>query len=147
GEEKKEEEKTQQKEMPDPITKRSTMQDQARPITSEQRRARIGKACRLMKKNDMGALLLMGGTTLDYFTGIKWRISETRLAVVLTEDGAAFIVCPAFEEARAKEQIEDGLLDNSTSIRTWQEHENPYHLVADGLRERGLATSRLGIEE
>jgi len=147
GEANKEEEKNQENELPDPITKLSTMKDQARPITSEERRARIGKACRLMKKNDMGALLLMGGTTLDYFTGIKWRISERMLAVVLTQDGAAFIVCPAFEEARAKEQIEGGPLDNSTSIRTWQEHENPYHLVADGLRERGLATSRLGIEE
>ena len=32
-------------------------------------------------------------------------------------------------------------------VRTWQEDESPYQRVAQGLKERGLATGKLGIEE
>ena len=32
-------------------------------------------------------------------------------------------------------------------MRTWHEHESPYELVAKGLRDRGIATGRLGVEE
>ena len=32
-------------------------------------------------------------------------------------------------------------------VRTWQEDESPYQLVAQGLKERGMASGKLGIEE
>ena len=32
-------------------------------------------------------------------------------------------------------------------VRTWQEDENPYQRVAQGLKERGMASGKLGIEE
>src|SRR5699024_8110995 len=85
--------------------------------------------------------------TLDYFTGMKWRVSERMLAVVIPQKGESFMICPAFEEARAMEQLENGPLAGSVSILTWEEHENPYQLIAQGLKEQGLATGKLGIEE
>ena len=32
-------------------------------------------------------------------------------------------------------------------VRVWQEDESPYQRVAQGLKERGIATGKLGIEE
>jgi Xaa-Pro dipeptidase len=56
-------------------------------------------------------------------------------------------VCPKFEEERAMEQVRTGPLDRGTEVRTWEEDESPWALVADGLRSRGIATGTLGIEE
>jgi Xaa-Pro dipeptidase len=49
---------------------------------------------------------------------------------------------PAFEKDRALEGIGDG-----ADVRTWEEHESPYALAAGLLRERKVATGRLGVEE
>ncbi len=59
-------------------------------------------------------------------------------------EGEPFFVCPAFEEGRAREQIALGPFTGTADVRTWHEHESPYALVAAGLRDRGIATGRLG---
>ena len=100
-----------------------------------------------MTANSLGAIVLTGGTSLDYFTGLQWGLSERLLALVLPVRGTPFVVCPAFEHDRAVEQIAAGPLGANASVRIWQEHENPYALIAQGLRELGLATGRVGIEE
>ena len=56
-------------------------------------------------------------------------------------------MCPAFEEERAREQIAAGPLGANADVRTWQEDEDPYALVAAGLKDRGIGAGRLGIEE
>jgi Xaa-Pro dipeptidase len=66
---------------------------------------------------------------------------------VLPAKGAAFYVCPAFEEGRAREQIINAPEGAQPDVRVWQEDENPYQLIAQGLKERGIATGMLGIEE
>src|SRR5699024_8032012 len=133
---------TQENNLLGPIAELSSMNDQAEPITAAERRFRIEKARRLMKQHNIDAVLMMGGTTLDYFTGMKWRVRERMLAVVIPQKGESFMICPAFEEARAMEQLENGPLAGSVSILTWEEHDNPYQLI-----EQGLATGKLGIEE
>ena len=100
-----------------------------------------------MRDNGLNAIMLTGGTSLDYFTGIEWGLSERLLAVILPAAGNPFLVTPAFEHARAMEQVAAGPLDTGTDVMTWQEHESPYALVAQGLQSRGLATGKLGIEE
>jgi Xaa-Pro dipeptidase len=55
-------------------------------------------------------------------------------------------VCPAFEEDRAHEQLALGPLAK-TEVRTWNEDESPFERVAQGLKDRGVASGRLGIEE
>jgi Xaa-Pro dipeptidase len=67
--------------------------------------------------------------------------------MVLPAKGAAFYVCPAFEEGRAREQLGNSPEAESPDVRTWQEDESPYQHVAQGLKERGMATGRVGIEE
>ncbi len=133
--------------LPPSIAALSSMRDRARPITLEERRARIEKARALMRERSLNGILLTGGTSLEYFTGIRWGLSERLLALVVPVAGRAFLVCPAFEEDRAREQVQDSPLADEVDFLTWQEDESPHALVADGVRSRGGATGRLGIEE
>jgi Xaa-Pro dipeptidase len=124
------------------------MRDQAKPITSDERRARIEKARRLMATEKIDALILSGGTSLVYFTNIRWGGGERLFACVISAKGEPFLVCPAFEEDRAREQIALGPLAGARAdVRTWNEDEDPYALVAQGLKDRGLATGTVGVEE
>lgn len=132
---------------PPSIAALTSMRDRMRPITTEERRERIEKARRLMAAQQLGAILLTGGTSLRYFTNIDWGLSERLLALVLPARGAPFLVTPAFERDRAMEQVAEGPLGASTEVMTWQEDESPYHLIARGLRARGAATGRVGVEE
>ncbi|MFQ5703476.1 MAG: M24 family metallopeptidase [Gemmatimonadales bacterium] len=133
--------------LPPSIASLESMRDQARPITIEERQARIERARELMRNNKLSAVMLTGGTSLNYFTNIRWGLSERLFAVVLPVSGRSFVVTPAFEEDRAREQIDRGPLKGTADVLTWNEHESPYDLVAGGLKKRGLATGRIGIEE
>src|SRR5581483_8852716 len=97
--------------------------------------------------NALDAILLMEGSSLEYFTGIHWWGGERLFALVLPAKGKAFYVCPAFEEGRAREQIGQSPDGTQADVRTWQEDESPYERVAQGLKERGIATGKVGIEE
>jgi Xaa-Pro dipeptidase len=124
------------------------MRDQARPITSEERRVRVERARRLMADEKIDALILSGGTSLVYFTNIRWGGGERLFASVIPVKGQPFFVCPAFEEDRAREQIALGpFADGVADVRTWNEDESPYALVAQGIKDRGLATGTVGVEE
>lgn len=124
------------------------MRSQARPITSDERRARIEKARRLMTTEKIDALVLSGGTSLVYFTNIRWGGGERLFACVMPTRGEPFFVSPAFEEDRAREQIALGPFGGGRAdVRTWNEDESPYALVAQGLKDRGLSTGTIGVEE
>jgi Xaa-Pro dipeptidase len=134
--------------VPPSIAALTSMRDQARPIANDERRARIEKARRLMAAEKIDALVLSGGTSLVYFTNIRWGGGERLFACVIPVKGEPFFVCPAFEEDRAREQIALGPFGTGAAdVRTWNEDESPYELVAKGLKDRGIASGRIGIEE
>jgi len=137
----------EQKPSPPSIVALPSMKDMAKPITAEERRGRIERARQLMSENHLDAVLLCSGTSLVYFSGIRWWPSERFFAMVLPAKGEPFYVSPAFEEDRAREQISRGPLGNSADVRTWQEDEDPYLRLIQGLKDRGLGSGRLGIEE
>ncbi|MGO8817399.1 MAG: M24 family metallopeptidase [Terriglobia bacterium] len=132
---------------PPSIAALKSMKDRAKPITTGERQARVEKARRLMSEIQIDALMLMGGTSLVYFSGIRWGGGERLFALVLPAKGEPFFVCPAFERDRAEEQIGLSPFAGSGDIRTWEEDESPYSLVAEGLRDHGLSSGRLGMEE
>ncbi|MGZ4814991.1 MAG: M24 family metallopeptidase [Terriglobales bacterium] len=133
--------------VPSSIAALPSMKHLAKPITAEERRGRIERARQLMVENRLDAIVLGSGTSLVYFSGIHWWPSERFFSMVLPAKGDAFYVCPAFEEDRAREQISAGPLGNSADVRTWQEDDDPYARLVQGLKDRGLASGRLGIEE
>jgi Xaa-Pro dipeptidase len=100
-----------------------------------------------MTENALDAILLMEGTSLRYFTGVRWWGGERTFALVLPAKGAAFYVCPAFEEGRAREQLSNAPDGDQADVRVWHEDESPYQRIAEGVKERGIASGKLGIEE
>jgi len=117
------------------------------PIRADERVARVEKAQRLMTERGIDALLMTGGTSLVYFTGVRWGLSERLFAVTIPREGRPFVVTPAFEEDRAREQLESGPFADDADVLAWQEDDDPYSLVASGLQARGITTGTLGIEE
>ncbi|HXD34809.1 MAG TPA: Xaa-Pro peptidase family protein [Pyrinomonadaceae bacterium] len=132
----------QQRETPEAIRKLKRMTDGIAPITIEQRRERIAKAQRLMEQNKIDAIYIEPGTSMSYFTGMRWGTSERMFAVVIPARGELAWVCPKFEEERALELIKMG-----KDVRTWEEDESPYKRVVQILRDRGLRYRTVGIEE
>jgi Xaa-Pro dipeptidase len=118
--------------------------DRVHPITADEFHARFLRAQSLMAQSNpaFDALLIGPGTSLYYFTGIRWWLSERLLALVIPRTGQPILISPAFEESRMRES-----LIYSAEIRAWKEDENPSQLVASSLADRGLRNGRIGIEE
>lgn len=112
------------------------------PIGRPERLARVARAQALMKANDIGAVIIESGASLDYFTGVQWWRSERLTGTVIPATGDPIIVTPFFEKPSVEESL--GI---PAEVRTWHEDVEPLKLVADFLRERGLAGSRFGMEE
>lgn len=134
------------KKLPPSIAALESMRSQAKPITVAERQARIAQAQALMGEHKMDAILLAGGTSLNYFTGIRWGNSERLFSVVIPAKGRAFSVCPSFEQSRAVEQIARSPLADA-EILTWHEDESPFQLLARGLRDRSISSGTVGVEE
>jgi Xaa-Pro dipeptidase len=117
------------------------MTDGAAPIGDDERRARLDRAQRLMAEQGIGAILLEPGSSMTYYTGVRWSLSERTFAVVIPARGEPAWVCPGFEEARARELIRFG-----TDVRVWQEDESPFRLIAGVLGDAGV-TGPVGLEE
>lgn len=112
------------------------------PISDDERRARMARAQQLMGQNGMDAIFVDAGTTLDYFAGLHWWNSERTMGMLLPKSGDPVYIVPAFERSRAQEQIRIG-----SDVRTWQENESPYALIASVMREHHAGTGVLGIED
>ena len=111
------------------------------PISVEERRARIAKAQRIMTGRGIGALLVESGSTLEYFTGVQWRRSERVTAAVIPAAGEVVVVTPHFEEPSVRETLQVG-----GEVRPWDEHIDPFAIIAGAIRDRGGAGKPLAIE-
>ena len=114
----------------------------ATPISDDERRTRIEKARRLMTDQGLGAIVLEPGTSMSYFVDVRWGLSERPFLVVIPAKGELAYVSPGFEEQRARE-----ITKFSTDVRVWQEDEDWGKVVAGILKDRGIATGKVGFEE
>lgn len=133
--------------LPPSVSALKPRKGEATPITREERTGRWERSRQLMAENSLDAILLMEGTSLKYFTGIRWWGGERTFALVLPQKGSPFYVCPAFEEGRAREQIANAPEGENPDVRVWQEDQSPYQLIAQGLKDRGIGSGKVGIEE
>jgi len=120
--------------LPPSIASLKSMKDQAVPITVDERKARVERARELMAQNKLEAIAITTGSSLTYYSAVRWWTSERLFAMVLPAKGNAFFVCPAFEEGRAQEQLAIGPFGSDADIRIWQEDEDPYQRVAGPAR-------------
>ena len=126
----------------DPIRALKPYPGKAVPIADEERRARIEKARRLMTEQGIGALVIEPSTTMNYFVNVRWGLSERPFLLVIPARGELAYVSPAFEEARARE-----ITKFTDDVRVWQEDEDWGGVVAGILKDRGVATGKVGLEE
>ncbi len=134
-------------ELPPAIKALRPMKDGVVPISVGERQGRLEKAKGLMRAQGVDALMLTGGTSMMYFTGIGWGLSERLLAAFIPVSGRPFLVTPKFEEERAMEQVALGPMSGGADVYAWEESEDPYALIADGLRSRGLTAATIAVEE
>lgn len=111
-------------------------------ISQAERLQRLAKARQLMQQNGIGSVIVESGSSLDYLTGVQWHRSERLTAAVIPAQGDPIIVTPFFERPSVVET-----LAVPAEIRTWNEDEDPLKLVADFLREKGVAGAPVGFEE
>ncbi|HJT65448.1 MAG TPA: Xaa-Pro peptidase family protein [Pyrinomonadaceae bacterium] len=135
-------EPTPQGTQPEAIRRLRRMTDNVVPITLDERKARIAKAQKLMRDQRIDAMYIEPGSSMFYYTGMRWGTSERMFALVIPARGELAWICPKFEEERARELIQIG-----NDVRTWEEDESPYQRVAEVFRDRGIRTGTIGIEE
>ena len=118
--------------------------DRVKPIRPDEYQQRVAHAQKLMTDANpqFAALYITPGTSLVYFTGIRWWPSERILALLIPRQGDPFLVSPAFEEGRLREQLRWPI-----EIRTWQEDDSPFVVAAKGLSDRGVRDGQVGVEE
>src|SRR5437868_2793442 len=91
--------------LPPSIAVLTSMREQARPITNNERLGRLEQARRLMVASKHDAILRTGGTSLTYFTGLRLGTGERLMALLLPAKAQPFVVCPAFEVDRLNGQL------------------------------------------
>jgi Xaa-Pro dipeptidase len=113
----------------------------AQPISAAERATRLAKLQELMHQQKVAALLVEAGSTLDYFTGVNWWLSERVTAAVIPASGKIVIVTPFFERPSIEE-----MLQVPAEVRSWQESESPYALIAAILNGGSLPAGALAVD-
>src|SRR5581483_826747 len=70
--------------LPAPILALQPMTDGVTPISLEEHRSRIRRAQELLASTGLDAIVLGPGTSLTYFTGARWGLSERFFGAVVT---------------------------------------------------------------
>lgn len=113
----------------------------AKPISADERRVRIAKVQSLMAQGKIAGMLVEPGSSLEYFTGIRWRRSERTTLAVIPANGQVVVITPAFEEPSVRETLQVG-----GEVRPWDEHESPFDKVVQALKDRGISSGVLAAE-
>jgi Xaa-Pro dipeptidase len=133
---------TADSDVPQAIRALKSMRDGIAPISVDERKARIARAQQLMAEQKIDAIFMEGTKSAFYYADIQWGQSERTFGLVIPAKGDIAYVCPKFEEDRARELIKFG-----TEVRTWEEDESPYKLIAGIVQDRGVTHHRIGMEE
>ena len=112
------------------LARLQVMTDGAEPIALAEYRLRIERLQQLMQAQGMAAVFIDAGSSLFYFTGLKWSPSERMVGALVPARGDVHYIAPAFEEGTVRDlQVLPG------SISVWAEHESPFTLLVEMLAE------------
>ncbi len=118
------------------------MTGDARPIDAAERASRLARAQALMRRHGIGAVVIEPGSSMIYFTGVRWSRSERPMLAILPVQGEPCIVTPFFEEPSVRET-----LAIPAEVRVWQEDGSAFRVAAGFLRDRKLVGLPTAIEE
>jgi Xaa-Pro dipeptidase len=118
----------------------NSLTENAKAITAEEHTARLAKLQSLMQQQKIAAFLVEAGSSLEYFTGIRWWRSERTTAALIPANGKTVVVTPFFEKPSIQETLKV-----DADIRPWHEDQSPFTLLAGAMGHRG-ASGPLAIE-
>src|SRR5262249_34865208 len=105
---------SQQPEVPESIRNLKPMTAGIKPITEDERRERLAKARRLMAENNLAAILMEGGSSLYYFTGLRIAAGEGSSAWILPAKGEPVFI--ASKAGSGREAGSNPLLGETRSL-------------------------------
>ena len=130
------------------IAKLPSFTGKVTPFTNQERLARIARAKELMGQQKMQAIVLSNSTSNTvYFANIRLGASERMWALVIPQKAKPFLMCPAFERDRAEEMLADTPFATDAEVVTWEEDESPFALIVKSLRDRGVTSGNVGLDE
>lgn len=124
-----------------PLNKLAGLTHDLDPIPEAEFGRRIDLLLGLLREDGVGAFFAEAGSSLEYFTGIRWGRSERLFGGVLGRDARTTLIVPAFEEERACQQVRI-----EADVRTWREYEDPYRLVRQALEDAGVRSGPVAVE-
>jgi Xaa-Pro aminopeptidase len=116
-----------------------SLTEHVQPIAATESAARIAKLQSMLQSQKAAALLVEAGSSLEYFTGVRWWRSERTTVAVIPADGRPIVVTPYFEMPSIKETLKV-----DADIRPWHEDQSPFEIIAKSLT--GPAAGPLAVE-
>ncbi len=113
-----------------------------KPIQPEEYVERLKKATALIQESKIKALYINAGTNLYYFTGTQWNPSERMVGALLYDDGTLDYIVPKFEEGTFMKYMQ-----LNATINCWEEHESPYVLMGELLKNKNIVNGEIAIDE
>lgn len=104
--------------------------------------SRLARAAKLMREYGFDAVYLTAGSSLYYFTGTTWPLTERMAGAVIFADGGLDYIAPAFEKPTFEQHA-----TLAAEIHTWEEHASPFGLFLNVLASRGVTAGTIGIDE
>jgi Xaa-Pro dipeptidase len=111
------------------------------PIGAQEHAARIAKLQSLMQQRRVAALLVEAGSSLEYFTGVRWWRSERTTAALIPAQGSVVVVTPDFEVPSIRETLKV-----PAEVRSWKEDQSPFDLLAIAIRELPRDNGTVAVE-
>lgn len=130
--------------LPEAFAALKPLGSRVKPLAPGDYQERLDRAQELMAAKDpaLDVMFVGPGSSLYYYTGIRWTLSERLLGMALPRKGQPILIVPGFEEGRLREKLHVKM-----EVRVWQEDESPTKILADALAARGLRTGTVGVEE
>ena len=95
-----------------------------------------------MAEHDIGAIVLETGTSMTYFANVRWGLSERPFLLVIPQKGEL-----AYSLPRLRGSACEWLTTFTKDVRVWQEDEDWGATVLGILKDRGVSTAKIGVEE
>ena len=101
------------------------------PIGAEERGKRLAKLQRLLQQQHIAGFLVEAGSSLEYFTGIRWWRSERTTAALIPAEVRSIVVTPFFEEPSVREHLRPSRHSTPDGPRHRSGRSQPYLVRSD----------------
>jgi len=109
-------------------------------IGNAEREERLDNLRRAMLASGLDAVIITPGSNMRYFFAEAFYESERFVGVLVAAESTIFI-CPKFEESAIRAKF-----PMASQMAFWEEHENPFALIASLLAEAGCQRCALDPE-